>query len=414
MSDSFTRTSAHVRDTAPCVDHPRDDVHRRYVNAFLHVGGIGPRRLGALQRRFGTLEEAWSASEPSIRAAIGPVSAEAVVERRTSIDVDAAWAGIRASGATMITTDDPEWPAALRDLSGAPWALYVRGDLAVLRRPAVAIVGTRRCSDYGRRSAWAIAAGLSQAGLGIVSGMALGIDTIAHRAALDAGGDTVAVLGCGVDLCYPTQNEALRNVIISRGAVVSEFSPGTPARPKHFPARNRIVSGLGLATIVIEAGVKSGALITARYAADQGRDVFALPGRIDDAMAVGTNGLIAAGAGVVTCAEDVLSAIDADRRDAERGAREDFPEAPHEAALCALLEAEPRHIDDLVSASALTPSDVARGLAMLELKGMAKNIGAMRWVAGEGLRARRSDAVADSADDDDQDLDTASEEADGR
>ena len=244
--------------------------------------------------------------------------------------------------------------------------------------------------------------------------MALGIDTIAHRAALDAGGDTVAVLGCGVDLCYPTQNEALRNVIISRGAVVSEFSPGTPARPKHFPARNRIVSGLGLATIVIEAGVKSGALITARYAADQGRDVFALPGRIDDAMAVGTNGLIAAGAGVVTCAEDVLSAIDADRRDAERGAREDFPEAPHEAALCALLEAEPRHIDDLVSASALTPSDVARGLAMLELKGMAKNIGAMRWVAGEGLRARRSDAVADSADDDDQDLDTASEEADGR
>ncbi len=363
----------------------QDAARRRYLNAFLHVGGIGPRRLAALEHRFGSLRAAWSASEVLLREAIGPVSAGYVVERRTRIDIDSAWAGIEASGARMITPDDPSWPSALREISGAPFALFVRGEVESLGRTAVAIVGTRKCSDYGRRSAWAIATGLSQAGLSIVSGMALGIDTIAHRAALSAGGETVAVLGCGVDVCYPTQNEELRDSIVSQGAVVSEFPPGTPALPGHFPARNRIVSGLCLATIVIEAGVKSGALITARYAADQGREVFALPGRVDDATAQGTNGLIAAGAGLATSAEDILCAIDADRRQAELGAREDFPDAPHERALCELLDDEPRHIDELVEESSLAPSDVARALAMLELKGMAKNIGAMRWLAGSAL-----------------------------
>lgn len=367
-----------------------DDSRRRYLNAFIQVGGIGPRRFAALERQFGSLRAAWSASAPALRDAIGPVSAGLVIERRPEIDVDAAWATVAGSGARMITPEDPWWPSALREVSGAPWALYVRGDVSLLGRPAVAVVGTRKCSDYGRRSAWAIAAGLSRAGLCVVSGMALGIDTIAHRAALNAEGDTVAVLGCGVDICYPTQNEELRDSIVSRGLVVSEFAPGMPALPRHFPARNRIVSGLCLATIVIEAGVKSGALITARYAADQGREVFALPGRIDDATAEGTNSLIAAGAGLITCADDVISSIDSDRRDAERGARESFPDAPHERELCELLVGEPRYIDELVDVSSLTPSEVTRALAMLELKGMAKNLGAMRWVAGDALLALRS------------------------
>ena len=364
------------------------DVRRRYLNAFAHVGGIGPYRLVRLERHFGSLQLAWGAPEASLRRVIGPKSAEAVALARPGIDIEAAWETIGTCGARMITPDDAGWPSGLRNIPTAPLALYLRGDIGALTEPTIAIVGTRRCSDYGRRSAWTIAEGLARAGLGIVSGMALGIDTVAHRAALSVGGRTVAVLGCGVDVCYPTGNTRLRDEIVSRGAVISELAPGAPALAKHFPARNRIVSGLTLATVVVEAGFKSGALITARYAADQGRDVFAVPGRIDDTQARGSNELIATGAGLVTSAEDVLSFIDnelrdAELRDAERGAREELAVAPSEAALLSMLDEEPRHIDALVIASELPPSEVAQSLALLELKGLARNVGAMRWIEGD-------------------------------
>src|SRR5690606_37342497 len=209
----------------------------------------------------------------------------------------------------LIGWNDPDYPALLRTAPRPPLALFVAGDPCLLWHPSVAVVGSRSPTAGGRGNAAAFSAALARSGLGIVSGLALGVDAAAHRAALEAGGATVAVLGCGIDRPYPARNRGLWQQIADAGAVVSEYAPGTPARAGHFPARNRIVAGLALATLVVEAAMRSGALITARLAADAGREVFAVPGSIHNPMARGCHRLIRSGAGLVESADEVIQAL---------------------------------------------------------------------------------------------------------
>jgi DNA processing protein len=353
----------------------------RYWVAFSHVPGIGPARLGALIERLGSVEAAWHAPASALDGLLDQRSRTAFLSARTESDPDELLARVAAAGARAVTWDDPAYPARLRRVPLPPYLLYVRGNPALLDTRAVAVVGTRRASAYGRRAAAEIAGQLAAAGVTIVSGLALGVDAVAHQAALDAGGATVAVLGCGVDIVYPERNRTLTGRIATEGALISEYPPSRPPDAGNFPARNRIVSGLSLATLVVEAGVKSGALITAGFALEQGGDVFAVPGSIFSPLSEGTNLLIANGAGVARSADDILAALDLTRAAEQNAARRSLPTDPTEAALLLHLAAEPMHIDDLARAAGLGSADVARALTMMELKGLVQHTGGMRWVA---------------------------------
>jgi DNA processing protein len=349
--------------------------------AFSHVPGIGPARLAALISRFGSIEAAWRAPEAALAAVLDRRSLASLLATRATFDGDAAVERLRAAGARVLTLEDPAYPPQLREIPWAPFLVYVVGEVELLASRAVAIVGTRQASEYGGRAARQLARDLAAAGVTIVSGLALGIDAIAHQAALDAGGWTIAVLGSGVDVAYPARHRRLMRAIGRQGALLSEYPPGTTPDAGNFPARNRIIGGLALATIVVEAGTHSGALITARCAADQGRDVFAVPGSIYSPGSVGTNALIAAGCGVALSAEDVLAALDLSQLAAQHEARQALPADPTESHLLAHLTADPLHIDALGRATGLTIAEVSRALAMMELKGVVQHIGGMRWVA---------------------------------
>lgn len=214
---------------------------------------------------------------------------------------------MQKGGVTILTPDDARYPERLRGIWGAPCALYVDGSIdGIDERLAIAMVGTRRCSDYGFRAAVKIAGELSRAGAVVVSGLAIGVDTACHTAAVKADAPTVAVLGCGIDRTYPAQNETLRELITKRGAVVTEYAPGVPPQPSNFPKRNRIISGLSVGVVVVEAGLKSGSLITANEAMEQGRDVFAVPGDIFRPTSQGTLQLLQQGCAPVSCGADLV------------------------------------------------------------------------------------------------------------
>jgi DNA processing protein len=280
-------------------------------------------------------------------------------------------------GASLLTLRDFAYPANLREIHDPPIALYVRGELRPEDRYAVAMVGTRRASSYGAVVAEALARDLAARGLTIVSGMARGSDSAAHRGALAARGRTIAALPCGLDICYPPENRDLMEQIVASGAAVSELPFGTPPRRTLFPARNRIISGMTLGTIVTEAPERSGALITARLAAEQGREVFAVPGSINSTLSRGTHGLIKDGAKLVQTVEDVLEEIQAPQRPA--GAVAGEPAAPpalsdEEKRLLALLTLEQRHVDDLIQETGFAASQVNSNLLMLELKGLVRRL----------------------------------------
>jgi DNA processing protein len=262
---------------------------------------------------------------------------------------------------------DPEYPALLRAIHDPPPQLYLRGDAdaALLARPAVAMVGARSCSSYGRSVTRALARDVAGAGVVVVSGMARGIDGEAHRGALDAGGATVAVLGCGIDRDYPAAHaELARRICDSGGLVVSEYEPGVEPAPWRFPARNRIIAGLGRATVVVEARERSGALITADFALEEGRDVLAVPGEITSALSAGTNALLRLGATPVTCVDDVLEGYGL-----ERVTRVAPPLGPAASAFLARLGGGALTADELVRAAGIDAGDGAAALMELELAG---------------------------------------------
>jgi DNA processing protein len=358
----------------------------RWWVGFNKVPGIGAARLRALLDYFGDLETAWNASAHDLRqAALDRRSLDNLLEARDKLDLEAEVERLDRAGVRVLTWDDADYPPNLRQVYNAPPVLYVRGCLDSRDEWAVAVVGTRRASVYGKEAARMVGTGLAQAGVTVISGLARGIDSVAHRTALDAGGRTVAVLGCGVDVIYPSQNARMAAEIVERGALVSEYALGTRPDARNFPPRNRIISGLALGTVVVEADFGSGALITAGFAAEQGREVFAVPGNVFARGSRGTNDLIQQGAKMVCGVADILEELNLTMVSEQAQVRAVIPENETEAVLLKHLSAEPVHVDALGRAVKLPIAQVSSTLALMELKGMVRQVGGMSYVlAREG------------------------------
>jgi DNA processing protein len=352
------------------------------------VDGVGPVRLRALLDRFGTPEAILSARREGLRAVegVGEDVAGNIVDWRERVDLDAELSRIEKAGVRVVTRDDAEYPALLREIYDPPLVLYVRGELKEAERTAVAIVGSRRTTLYGQEMARKLAFQLARVGVTVVSGLARGIDTNAHTGALQAKGRTVAVLGCGIDTVYPPENKKLAEQIVAGGgALVTEFPFGVQPDRQHFPMRNRIISGWSLGVIVVEANLKSGALITANQAAEQGRQVFAVPGRADSILSKGAHKLIKEGAKLTEDAVDVLTEFEyllprespatqepLSERRGTGGAALQLTEA--EEKVMALIGNEEVAIDDLIRRSGLTTGCVSATLLALEMKRLVRQL----------------------------------------
>ena len=346
------------------------------------VRGIGAVRLQSLIDHFGDAKSAWQGAPDELRAAgLGTKVIERLLEVRKSVDLEKLWDKITAQGIQILTWDDELYPPRLKEIEQPPPVLYVRGELLPEDHFAVAIVGTRKITSYGRQVTEELSAFLAANGVTVVSGLARGVDAVAHSAAIKAGGRTVAVLGSGVDRIYPPENRAIAEQMMSRGALVSDYPVGTAPESTNFPPRNRIISGLSLAVVVIEAGETSGALITAEFAAEQGREVFAVPGSILAPQSKGTNKLIQNGALPLLSPQDLLQALNLTRVGAQKAARKILPADEVEAQLLNALGDEPLHVDEIRNQTGLPVEKVSAALVMMELKGMVRQVGGMNYVA---------------------------------
>jgi DNA processing protein len=362
---------------------------------FAFVGLPAARSLSALEK--------WDGPENLLRAArdgreaellatpgITPKTVERLQEAARR-EVAKAKQAMHEWGIRLLVRESPDYPVVLAGLPDAPPYLFVRGTVEERDRAAVAIVGTRHATEYGKGIASKLASDLAQRGITVVSGLARGVDTQAHKGALDAGGRTFAVCGCGLDVAYPSENRALMEQIENAGACISEFAPTVHPEAWHFPARNRIISGLSVGVLVVEAAERSGALITADFALEQGREVFAVPGNIHKAQSKGAHALIKAGATLVDSVDDILTALNSralpfeDLQKAQKtrkaevgtgpktsGIRPDLSAAENRVHLA--LDVEPRHVDDIAAIANMGAGEVNATLVMLELKGAARRL----------------------------------------
>lgn len=353
----------------------------RYWLGFNLVRGIGPVRLRMLLDFFGDIQSAWEASEQVLREIkLDRRSLENFLKMRHQVDLDEVLRQVERAGVQALTWDSSDYPGLLRQIADAPPVLFVRGTLTPADEWSVALVGTRKATVYGREVTHRLATDLVQNRVTLVSGLARGIDSIAHKAALDAGGRTLAVLGSGVDFIYPTEHRKLAEAIVENGALISDYPLGTRPEAANFPARNRIISGLSLGVVVVEADVKSGALITADFALDHGREVFAVPGSILSPASAGCNRLLRDGASVVTEVGDILETLHLDQVSEKQLAREVLPSNPTEAAILEHLTAEPRHLDELSREIELPVETISSTLVMMELKGMTRQVAPLQYV----------------------------------
>ncbi len=351
--------------------------------ALSSVPGLGSATLWSLIRAFGDLSLAWSASAARLRAAgVSPAVVKGIESARQQKSADDALEELTKHDGRAVAWHDPAYPSQLREIPDPPPLIYVKGNLdcADYQR-TVAIVGTRRMTAYGKQVTAQLAGVLARAGLCIVSGMAAGIDGEAHRAALDADGTTVACWGTGLHEVYPRSNRRLVPRILERGAIVTEYPIGMRGLPENFPQRNRIISGLSLATIVVEAPLESGALHTARYAIEQNREILAVPGSVFAAASRGTNRLINRGeARAVTSATDVLEALQIAVSPEQLEMPQLVKPTSEERALLRHLTTDPIHIDELVRLAALPAFRVSALLAVMEVKGIVRNLGSAHYV----------------------------------
>ncbi|TSC75804.1 MAG: DNA processing protein [Parcubacteria group bacterium Gr01-1014_31] len=335
---------------------------------------LQPTETVAILRAFPSLQTAWMAGVNALhQAGIPAATAERIARTRPEITPQSFLPSLAAAGIAMHLMPDPDYPARLRHIPDPPIALFCRGHMRS-QELAVAIVGTRRASDYGRQMAGQLAADLAAAGVTVVSGLALGIDTCAHTGATRARGRTVAILGGGIDppTLYPPSNVRLAERIIAEGgAVVSEYLPGTPSLPYRFPLRNRIIAGWGLATVVVEAPMKSGAMITARLSLEYDREVFAVPGRATDPNAEGPNHLIARGAALARTARDIAQNLGLAWEESPAAAVPETDENGH-----AVLDGldEPRTLHELQRRLGLPPATIATTVTLLEVAGHVQRL----------------------------------------
>jgi DNA processing protein len=353
--------------------------------------GIGNATQRALLKAFGLPEAIYAASPRALIAAVGEAAADALRRHHPQAEIEAALAWAAQPGQRLLTLADPDYPQSLFAVADPPPLLYVRGRSEFLARPMLAIVGSRNATAQGERDAEAFAKALGEAGLTAVSGLALGIDAAAHRGGLATAAGTVAVIGTGADRLYPARNEALARAIVDNGAIVSEFPLGTPALAANFPRRNRLIAALGLGCLVVEAAPRSGSLITARLAAEAGREVFAIPGSIHSPLSRGCHQLIRQGAKLVESAQDILeelrwtsapavtatraavtvaaAAADVDEKVGASETAANAAEAAQQAQILALLGHAPCDLDTLAARSGLTPAHLLAILLPMELAG---------------------------------------------
>lgn len=360
----------------------------RFWIGFNLVKGIGPTRLQHLINYFGDIQRAWEASPSELQAAeLGERFIQSLIETRMSSRLDETMELLHQKDIRVLTWEDPNYPRRLKEVNQSPPVLYLQGELLAEDHWAVAIVGTRRISTYGRQVAEQLGAELAQNGITVVSGLARGIDATAHQACLKNGGRTLAVLGCGVDIVYPPEHRQLAQQVIANGALISDYPPGTAPEAINFPPRNRIISGLSQAVVVVEAGKKSGALITAAFAAEQGRQVFAIPGNIYAPLCKGPNQLIYDGAQILPDTKTLLEALEVRQVKAQQSARKVLPADATEAQLYDILGHEPLHVDEIGAKSGLPIAVISASLTLMELKGMVRQVGNMRYVAAFEERA---------------------------
>jgi len=366
----------------------------KYWLGFNLVKGIGPAKLKILIDKFGSVRDAWQLSEGSLVAAgLDRRAIDAFLRARASLDLESEMQKVIDAGIDLLVWDSKGYPRYLKEISHPPPVLYVRGEISEADEWAIGVVGTRRKTAYGRQVATDLVRGLVNNKVTIVSGLARGIDSIAHKAAVEMGGRTIAVLGSGLDIIYPSENRTLANRIINgHGALVSEFPLGTKPEAKNFPPRNRVISGLSMGVIVVEAGKRSGALITADFALEQDREVFAVPGNITSPASRGTNSLIQEGAKLVRNVEDVLEELNMVMIQEKTAVQMAMPESAEEAELLKNLTHQPTHIDELTQQVQLPSALVSSTLTLMELKGMVRQVGGMQYVL-----AREPEPVYDTA-----------------
>lgn len=342
------------------------------------VSGLGPTGFRGLLRIYGSPGEVFKAGEEDLRTRGGLREdvARRIANRRLNADPELEYMRTREAGARVITLADSEYPALLKEISDAPPILYIKGRRLPKETVFVAVVGSRTPTSYGVRSAEAISEGLAGAGVSVVSGLASGIDAAAHRACLKADGFTAAVVGTGIDRVYPSSNRGLFEDITRKGAVITEFPIGTPPEAKNFPRRNRIISGMSRAVLVVEAAGRSGSLITASMALEQGREVFAVPGSIQSPRSAGTHFLLKNGAALCEKAEDILSALGIGSKGgtSPHAGQETEALGEEERRIYSLLEPYPMHVDSIIERAGMGPGKVLAILLALEMKGAARQL----------------------------------------
>ena len=350
--------------------------------AWASVPQVGPKRFALLREVFGTLSDAWQTSNAALRKTLGDgKTIDALFQAKHLLEPQKNWQQLVAQHIQVVTLLDPDYPALLKETHNAPAVLFYRGTLPRPTTTLVAVVGTRVATAYGRTVTPRIVEPLAHAEIGIVSGLALGIDGLAHEAALAAGGKTYAVVGTGLDQMYPPQHAQLADRIVKEGgAIISEFPLGTQPLPQNFPQRNRIVAGMCAGTLVIEAGEKSGALLTAKLALDENREVFCIPGDITRETSVGTNKFIRLGAQLATSANDILTALNLQQNPEYSGAHSAYAGATtEEKVILKNLSTEPRHVDELASLCDCDPSVITSTLTVLELQGHVRHVGGLHY-----------------------------------
>lgn len=351
----------------------------RYWVGFQRAQRIGPVRLRRLIERFGTLEEAWRATPGQLGSVLDQASVDAVVSTRSSVELDREMDKVAKAGASVLTLDDPAYPRLLAQVPSAPPVLYVRGSITRADDRAVGIVGTRRTTSYGLDVAGGMGRDLATYGVTVVSGLALGVDGAAHRGALAADGRTIGVLGCGVDVVYPASHRKLYDEMAERGAIVSDYAMGTKPNGVNFPPRNRIIAGLSVGIVVVEAPAKSGALITVDFAADYGREVFAVPGSVLGEHNRGSHRILRDGARLVTSAADVVQDLGMGVVEPGVPKQQTLPLTAEEQHLLNYVRWDPQHIDEIAEAAGIPAHEAAALSTMLELKGAIKDKGGQTY-----------------------------------
>lgn len=358
-----------------------------YLNALNLIPGVGPQKLRLMLSHCDTAQNAWKAPHDTlIEAGLSETLVQTILQQRATINISYEWEKLTKEGISLMTINDPDFPPLLKEIPSPPFLLYVRGNNKVLQTPSIAVVGARKFSTYGKQACYKLSFDLAQAGITIVSGLAFGIDAIAHRSALDAHGATIGVLGGSIDdaSITPRSNVALaREIIDHGGALISEYPIPTQPNKGTFPARNRIMAGMTHATLVIEAAQKSGTLITADLATKYKRSLFAVPGSIFALQSIGAHDLIIAGeAQIAKNAPQIIAELKLTSQDQPIQKCTITADSPAEQEVLDLLEknTEGLAIDRIIRITTLDATDASSTLIMMEMKGMIKNIGGQKYI----------------------------------